>query len=47
MFLIMKCVGKISNISAGDFFSNLKFSQIDANIEEHTLAILNFCVVVA
>jgi hypothetical protein len=41
------CVRKISNISAGDFFSEMKFSQIDANIQEHTLAILILFVVVA
>jgi hypothetical protein len=39
---VLKFVGKFSNISAGYFFSELKFSQIIANIQEHILAILNF-----
>jgi hypothetical protein len=40
--LVMKFIGKISNISAGDFSIKLKFPQIIANIQEHILAILIF-----
>jgi len=40
--LIIKFVGKISYISAGDFSIKLKFSQTIANIQEHILAILIF-----
>jgi hypothetical protein len=35
-------VGKFVVISADDFFSELKFSQIDVNKQEHKLAMFEF-----